>query len=118
LNKNEREKIRSIFLNNLNDSIFIVSVSEEHNCSKMKCRSLSLDFLSSPLFAQGNYEKYNKNLFRNFVLKWPDFIEFDELNGKIVTKHTDEHAFRVWSLQTYNLLYVLQNESLTEFKIW
>jgi hypothetical protein len=24
----------------------------------------------------------------------------------------------VWSLQTYNLLYVLQNESLTEFKIW
>jgi hypothetical protein len=35
-----------------------------------------------------------------------------------VTKHTDEHAFRVWSLQTYNLLYVLQNESLTEFKIW
>lgn len=52
------------------------------------------------------------------MLKWPDFIEFDELNGKIVTKHTDEHAFRVWSLQTYNLLYVLHNESLTEFKIW
>ena len=85
----------------------------------MKCRSLSLDFLSSPFsVVQGNYEKYNMNLFRNFILKWPDFIEFDELNGMIVTKHTDEHTFRVWSLQSYNLLYILQNELLTEFKIW
>ena len=42
LNTNEKEKIRSIFLNTLNDSIFIVSVREKQDCSKMKCRSLPI----------------------------------------------------------------------------
>jgi len=51
-------------------------------------------------------------------LKWPDFIEFDELNSKIVTKHSEEGAYRVWSLATYELLYVLTHEYLAEFKIW
>lgn len=50
-----------------------------------------------------------QKLFTNFVLKWPDFIEFDELNTKIVTKHTEESAYRVWCLQTYQLLYVLNH---------
>ena len=47
-----------------------------------------------------------------------DFIEFDELNSKIVTKHTEESAYRIWSLETYELLYVLKHEYLAEFKIW
>ena len=27
-------------------------------------------------------------LFRDFCLRYPDFIEFDELNAKIITKHS------------------------------
>lgn len=42
INLNEREKIRSIFMNNLNDSIFVVSVKEKSDCSRMKCRSLPI----------------------------------------------------------------------------
>ena len=42
-------------------------------------------------------------LFKNFCLRWPDFIEFDEINAKIITKHSSEEAYRVWSLQTYQL---------------
>ncbi len=93
LNLSEKEKIRSIFLNSLNDSIFIVSVKEDNDCSKMKCRSLSFKAL-----IDRDIEKHTKKLFQSFVLKWPDFIEFDELNGKIVTKHSEEKAFRVWCL--------------------
>ena len=37
-------------------------------------------------------------LFKDYVLRWPDFIEFDELNCKIITKHSAEEAYRVWSL--------------------
>ena len=29
-------------------------------------------------------------LFRDFCLRYPDFIEFDELNAKIITKHSLE----------------------------
>ena len=58
LNLSEKEKIRSIFLNSLNDSIFIVSVKEDNDCSKMKCRSLSFKALGDR-----DVEKHSKKLF-------------------------------------------------------
>ena len=42
-------------------------------------------------------------LFKDFALRWPDFIEFDEINLKIITKHSAEEAYRIWSLGTYQL---------------
>lgn len=56
-------------------------------------------------------------LFRDFCLRYPDFIEFDELNAKIITKHSLEDAYRVWSLSTYQLQYVLKDDKIAEFKI-
>ena len=50
-----------------------------------------------------NRQSKSLKLFSSFVLRWPDFIEFDELNGKIITKHSSEEAYRVWSLSTYQL---------------
>ena len=103
LNQGPHDKIRSIFYNAMNDSIFIVSVKEDRfGCSKMKCRSILIVSLISE-----SKELKTTKLFTGFVLKWPDFIEFDELNSKIVTKHSEEQAFRVWSLQTYQLLYLI-----------
>ena len=70
----------------MNDSIFIVSVKEDRfGCSKMKCRSLQI----VSIFSQSS-DLISTKLFTGFVLKWPDFIEFDELNSKIVTKHSEE----------------------------
>jgi hypothetical protein len=34
-----------------------------------------------------------------------------------VTKHSEENTYRVWSLETYKMLYVLNHEYLAEFKI-
>ena len=56
-------------------------------------------------------------LFRDFCLRYPDFIEFDELNAKIITKHSQEDAYRIWSLSTYQLQYVLKDDKIAEFKI-
>ena len=56
-------------------------------------------------------------LFKDFCLRYPDFIEFDELNAKIITKHSLEDAYRVWSLATYQLQYVLKDDKIAEFKI-
>jgi hypothetical protein len=117
VNLNEKEKIRSVFLNNLNNSIVIVSVRDRTSggSSKMKCRSMPI----KALLDSGNRMKEQSiKLFRCFILRWPDFIEFDELNGKIVTKHTEEQTYRVWSLETYNLVYSITNPNMSEFKIW
>lgn len=86
--------------------------------SKMKCRSLPINALEKAFAEPKLLKTLSQKLFSSFILKWPDFIEFDELNGKIVTKHTEEQCFRVWSLTNYELLYVLNHDQLVEFKIW
>lgn len=77
----------------------------------MQCRSLSIEMLKA-----GHTE--GERIFSNFVLKYPDFIEFDDLNEKIVTRHAIQGCFRVWSMIDYSLLYVLNEPKLEEFKIW
>ena len=57
-------------------------------------------------------------VFNQFVLEYPDFIECDDLNGKIVTKHTKDKVFRVWNMADYSLCYVIQQPDCEEFKIW
>ena len=47
----------------------------------MHCRSVGLEDLQS-----GNIQ--GKKLFQNFTLQYPDFVEVDDLNRKVVTKHT------------------------------
>ena len=45
INKNSKEVIKSTFLNQVNCSIFIVSVKNKNYLSKMQCRSVSLQDL-------------------------------------------------------------------------
>lgn len=110
VNKNEHETIRSAFLNLVNNSIFIVSVKHRDYSSRMKCRSVSLSDLR-----QGRTK--GQRLFKNFTLQYPDFVEVDDLNRKVVTKHTVDKCFRVWDLGSYEMLYVLRHDYLFEFKI-
>ena len=97
-------------MNQVNDSVFIVSVKCKNNLSKMQCRSVSLSQLQSG-------DTKGKKLFENFTLQYPDFVEVDDLNYKVVTKHSIDKCFRVWDLGTYKMLYVLRHENLFEFKI-
>lgn len=61
LNKNKREQIKSTFLNQVNCSIFIVSVKSKNFVSKMQCRSVSLEDLRA-----GNTK--GQKLFRGLTL--------------------------------------------------
>lgn len=54
----------------------------------MKCRSLPISALE--LNSRKKMNDKSIKLLRSFVLKWPDFLEFDELNGKLVSKHSEE----------------------------
>ena len=76
----------------------------------MKCRALSVNNLIN-----GNTK--GTRLFKRFTLQFPDFVEVDDLNRKIVTRHTIDKSFRVWDLGTYEMLYVLRDDLLFEFKI-
>lgn len=115
-NKNCQEQVRSIFHNRQNHSVIIVSVTAKDECNSLKCRSVPISALTEAfsarakamsilddcidredLLLKGGGVKGTK-LFKDFCLRYPDFIEFDELNAKIITKHSAEDAYRVWSL--------------------
>ena len=76
----------------------------------MKCRAVSFEDLRAG-------RTKGTRLFKKFVLQYPDFVEVDDLNRKVVTKHTVERCFRVWDLGNYEMLYVLRHDFLFEFKI-
>ena len=90
--------------------MIIVSVSQKDECNSLKCRAVAVGDL-------GLEKPPSRRLFKEYVLRWPDFIEFDELNCKIITKHSQEEAYRVWSLNTYQLQFVLSDAQIAEFKI-
>lgn len=99
-----------MFYNKCNDSIIIVYVIEgdQYEQSSLKCKSIS--DIRDPT-------RHSQDLFKHFDLKWPDFIEFDEMNAKIITRHSAEGSFRIWDLTTYKFLYRIQGMDYVEFKV-
>lgn len=119
LNKSTDEQIKSIFYNRLNQSIIVVSVTKKDEYNSLKCRSVSLRIIQTAFEEAStlkhrqtlylmNKEYKGMKLFNDFVLRWPDFVEFDELNGKIITKHSLEDSYRIWCLHTYSLQFVIK----------
>lgn len=114
----------------MNESIIVVSVTKKDEYNSLKCRTVAVSLIEQAFNTQAQQEfkaaanpeeastsnskedtlqqfmngkHKGMKLFQDFSLRWPDFIEFDEINQKIITKHSSEDAYRVWSLQTYQL---------------
>jgi hypothetical protein len=105
------EVIRSLFYNKANDSIITVSVYKTDNFSSLKCRSTAIkDVLA------GN-PSVSFPLFETESLRWPGFVEFDDVNGKVLTYSATDRVYKVWELQNYSILYALSNKNIQEIKI-
>lgn len=84
-------------------------MTKRDDYNSLKCRTVSIKLIEKAfrmvepqgeiMLLSGEYK--GQKLFKDFSLRWPDFIEFDEINSKIITKHSIEDAYRVWSLANY-----------------
>lgn len=103
------EVIRSLFFNKNNDSLITVSVYASENFSSLKCRSTKIEcvpcmiVLSNPpiqrvktilltwsfvyvlRYIRRGTPDAGFPLFQSESLKWPGFVEFDDVNGKVLT---------------------------------
>ena len=111
LNLSPDEVIRSLFLNKKNMSVVTVSVYRDDNFSSLKCRSTKLSDI------EHGYPDTGHALFESECLKWPGFVEFDSVNGKVLTHSVEDSAYKIWDLASYNLLFELSDESIEEVKI-
>lgn len=111
LNITSDEVIRSLFYNKSNNSLITVSVYRADNFSSLKCRTTPL-----PYIARGKPEA-GFPLFETESLRWPGFVEFDDVNGKVLTYSALDKVYKVWDMKNYNLLYHINDDKIQEIKI-
>ncbi|KAH1245674.1 hypothetical protein GmHk_06G015946 [Glycine max] len=144
LNVSPDEVIRSLFYNKNNDSLITVSVYASDSYSSLKCRSTRIDYPPIPewnsgrncgggvgttLKLEGNppnaLNLYIRRgtpdagfaLFESESLKWPGFVEFDDVNGKVLTYSAQDSIYKVFDLKNYTMLYSISDKNVQEIKI-
>ncbi|KVI04346.1 hypothetical protein Ccrd_017343 [Cynara cardunculus var. scolymus] len=126
LNVSPDEVIRSLFYNKNNDSLITVSVYASDSFSSLKCRTTRIEyFFLLKLYLVDNGDRYIRrgqpdagfSLFESESLKWPGFVEFDDVNGKVLTFSAQDSIYKVFDLKNYTLLYSISDKSVQEIKI-
>ncbi|KMZ58334.1 hypothetical protein ZOSMA_7867G00010, partial [Zostera marina] len=56
-------------------------------------------------------------LFQSESLKWPGFVEFDDVNGKVLTFSAHDSIHKVFDLKNYKFLYSISDKNVQEIKI-
>jgi hypothetical protein len=56
-------------------------------------------------------------LFESESLRWPGFVEFDDVNGKVLTYSAQDRIYKVFDLKNYTMLYSISDENVQEIKI-
>ncbi|CAI0408190.1 unnamed protein product [Linum tenue] len=111
LNVSPDEVIRSLFYNKNNDSLITVSVYASDNFSSLKCRSTRIEYIRRGKPDAGF------SLFESESLKWPGFVEFDDVNGKVLTYSAQDSIYKVFDLKNYTMLYSISDKHVQEIKI-
>ena len=84
------EVIRSMFYNRRDDSLITLCLHAPDKWSALHCRSIPLAQLR-----QGKFDT-SVPLFTTETLKWPGFVEFDDVNGCVLTFAATESTYKVW----------------------
>ncbi|CAI9091932.1 OLC1v1027053C1 [Oldenlandia corymbosa var. corymbosa] len=140
LNVSPDEVIRSLFYNKNNDSLITVSVYASDNFSSLKCRTTRIEyehfsfvyklFVFTGFFSLSYqiidlFTRYIRRgkpdagfpLFESESLKWPGFVEFDDVNGKVLTYSAQDSIYKVFDLKNYTMLYSISDKNVQEIKI-
>ncbi|KAK1288212.1 hypothetical protein QJS10_CPB19g01946 [Acorus calamus] len=105
------EVIRSLFYNKNNDSLITVSVYASDHYSSLKCRTTPIEYIRRNRLDAGF------PLFESESLKWPGFVEFDDVNGKVLTYSAQDGVYKVFDLKNYTFLYSISDKNIQEIKI-
>ncbi|KAM0912162.1 hypothetical protein ACQ4PT_012876 [Festuca glaucescens] len=111
LNISPDEVIRSLFYNKNNDSLITVSMYESERFVSLKCRTTPIEYIRRGQLHDGF------PLFESESLKYPGFVEFDDVNGKVLTFSAHDSTYKVFDLKNYKFLYSICDKDIQEIKI-
>lgn len=118
LNEDADEVVRSLFVNMENGSLITVSVYAEDHYGCLRCWARPLARLCMGDMGRDATDR----LFEHEGLRWPGFVEFDDVNAKILTFSSTDSQYKVWSMaQPRRMLYGFSSrlyaEGILEVKI-
>ncbi|XP_072953639.1 uncharacterized protein [Typha angustifolia] len=111
MNVRPDELVRSIYYNKINDSLITVSSYTLENNSKLRCRTTPIECI------RRNHLESGYLLFENESLRCPGFVEFDDVNGKVLTFSAKTSTYKVFDLKNYDFLYSIRDKDIVEIKI-
>jgi hypothetical protein len=111
VNVADDEVVRSLFYNKTSDALITVSVYRKDNFSSLKCRSTPVDCILR------KEPKRGVSLFNSESLCWPGFVEFDDVNSKVLTFSEPDKTYKVWDLRNYEAMYDIKEKDIEEVKI-
>ncbi|KAK1399721.1 WD40/YVTN repeat-like-containing domain containing protein [Heracleum sosnowskyi] len=56
-------------------------------------------------------------LFESESIKWPSYVEFNDLNAKLLTYSAQDRIYKVFELRNYNILYSISGEDVQDIKM-
>eukprot|EP00697_Spironema_sp_BW2_P013812 gnl/Spiro4/4081_TR2035_c0_g1_i1.p1 gnl/Spiro4/4081_TR2035_c0_g1~~gnl/Spiro4/4081_TR2035_c0_g1_i1.p1 ORF type:complete len:429 (+),score=135.12 gnl/Spiro4/4081_TR2035_c0_g1_i1:59-1345(+) len=110
LSARDDEVIRSLFINKLTHAVITVSVYKRDGYSSLHCRSTPLLDVRHGNGANG------VSLFPGESLSWPGFVEFDEVNSKVVTYSATHTEYKIWDMRTSKLQFRVDGALVQEIK--
>ena len=85
------ERSKTVFVNKFNKTAILVFTYTADERSKLRCKVFSLAGLTS-----GDYSF--TTLFESENLASPGFMEFDDVNGVILTRSSDYRELKIWRM--------------------
>lgn len=92
LNASGDDVVRSIFLNRARGEVVAVSVGRGDAFASLRCRAVPLAAVAAcrgaaaPAAAAALLSAASRPLFEGEELRWPGFVEFDDVNGVVLTR--------------------------------
>ena len=98
LNASPGHVVRSLYVNRARGDVVTVSVSAADSFASLRCAAVPLAAVRA---ARAGGPLPATPLFPGQALRWPGFVEFDDVNGVALTHDAGRGAFCVFGLATY-----------------
>ncbi|KAF9615016.1 hypothetical protein IFM89_021587 [Coptis chinensis] len=109
LNISSDQIIRSLFYNANNESLITVSIHASDHYTSLTCKTTSIECIKR------NHLYAGVPLFESESLKWPGFVEFDDVNGKVITY--SDSIYKVFELKDYSFLYSISEKNIQDSRL-
>ena len=110
LNVTPDEMVRSVIFNRRSASFVTVSTNRADHFSSLHCRSTLVEWVR-----RGEPEA-GLPIFQQEELRWPGFVEFDEVSCRAVTFSAADRTYGIWELANFSLLFRLRDPEIAEVK--